>query len=304
MNKLQFSFVFSIILSIFILPIFFENSYSQENQIIPPRIQWKQLPDPDNLTCKEGFILLQKTTGIPACVGSSTYLKLVDRGYGNFNFSHLMKNPEMMTYLMEGMIKDIQLMQHWHNMMMNDTKILHQTMSNMILKLKENPKFLENIMEPLTSNLELRGQMIDHMKNHNQMMNSFQNHPRWMDSVHQPVMGSNMGQEMSSEMHGNSQCSWCLETKYGNSPPSQGFHRPQIMEDMVHHLWVNQNLRTQMHKHMLENPYHMELMSGQMMEPILGYMMDDPQLRQQMIEMMLENQEFMNSIRHENNFSN
>lgn len=303
MNKLLFSFVCSLFLGLFFLPIFFESSYSQENQIIPPRHQWKQLPDPDNLTCKEGLVLLQKITGIPACVEPSTYLKLVDRGYGHFNSSHLMKNPEMMTLLMEGMIEDTQLMHHWHNMMINDTKILQQTMSNTVLKLKENPTFLANIMGPMTLNSELRVQMIEQMKNHNEMMNSFHAHPRWMDSVHQPMMGSALGQGMGFEMHGKSECSWCPETEHRDLHSHQGFHQPKIMEDMLHHVWVNEKMRTHMHNHMLENPHHMKMMTDQMMESTLGYMMDDPELRQQMIEMMLENQEFMNSIRHENNFS-
>jgi hypothetical protein len=59
-----------------------------------------------------------------------------------------------------------------------------------------------------------------------------------------------------------------------------------------------------MHNFMLENHHHMGLMSDQMMGPMLGYIMDDPELRQQMIEMMLEHPEFMNSIRHEDKFSN
>jgi len=37
---------------------------------------------------------------------------------------------------------------------------------------------------------------------------------------------------------------------------------------------------------------------------LLEIMMDDPEIRQQMIDKLLENQNFMNSIRHENEFSN
>ena len=302
MNNKNFSFLFTLILCISFSPFLFENSFSQENLIFPPRQQWKQLPDPDILTCKDSLILLQKTNGSPACVSSSAYLKLIDRGYGKFDSSQLMKRPEMMTHLMGGMIVESQLMSHWHTMMVNDPKIMQQSMSDMVLKLKENPKFLANIMGPMT-NLELRGEMIQHMKKHNQMMVSFQEHPGWMESVHRPMMGSSMNQEMGSEMHGKTQCSWCPE-KSVDLQAHQGFHRPNIMEDMMHHIWINEKMRSQMHEIMLENPQHMELMTDETMDSILEFMMDDTELRQQMIDMMLEHPEFMNSIRHENQFTN
>jgi hypothetical protein len=303
MHKLNFSFILLIILSLSVSSFLFESSFAQESQIIPPRHQWKQLPDPDILTCKEGLILIQKTNGSPACVSPTTYLKLVDRGYGKFDSSQLMKRPVMTNHLMSGMINESQLMHHWHTMMLNDPKIMQHTMSNMVLQLKENPEFMANILGPMTTNPDLREQMIEHMKNHNHMMNSFQEHPEWMNSVHQPMMGSNMGKGMESEMHEKTQCSWCSGMKQRPLGVHPGFHQPKIMEDMMHHLWINENMRAQMHNFMLKNHHHMGLMSDQMMRPTLGYIMDDPELRQQMIDMLLEHQEFMNSIRHENQFS-
>ena len=302
MNKLNFLFLFTLIISISISPILFENSFAEE-QIVPPRHQWKQLPDPDTLTCNEELILLQKTNGSPACVSPIAYLKLIDRGYGKFDSSQLMKRPVMMDYLMRGMINEPQLMHHWHNMMMNDTKIMQQAMSDMVLQLKKSPEFMPNIMAPMTTNPDLRKQMIEHMKNHNHMMNSFQQHSGWMDSVHQPMMGSKMGGGMGSGMHGQTICSWCPEMTQQTESDHPGFRQPKIMEDMMHHLWLNKNMQAKMHNFMLENHHHMGLMSEQMMGSTLGYMMDDPELRQQMIEMMLEHQEFMDSIRHENQFT-
>jgi hypothetical protein len=303
MNNKNFSFVFALILCISFSPFLFENSFSQENLIFSPRQQWKQLPDPDILTCKDGLILLQKTNGSPACVSSTTYLKLIDRGYGKFDSSQLMKRPEMMTHLMGGMVIEPQLMSHWHMMMGNDSKIMQQSISDMVLQIKKNPKYLANIMGPMTTSLELREEMIANMKKHDQMMISFQEHPGWMESVHRPMMGSNMNQEMSSGIHGKTECSWCPENSL-NLQVHQDFHQPKIMEDMLHHIWINEKMRSQMHELMLENPQHMSLMTGEKIDPILGFMMDDSELRQQMIEMMLEHPEFMKSIRHENQFTN
>ena len=303
MNTKNLSFAFTFILGISFSPFLFENSFSQEDLVISPRHQWKQLPDPDILTCKEGLILLQKTNGSPACVSSSAYLKLIDRGYGKFDSSQLMKRPEMMTYLMGGIIVEPQLMSHWHTMMVNDSKILQQSMSDMVLQLKENPEFLANIMGPMTTNLELREQMIEHMKKHDQMMISFQGHHEWMESVHRPMMGSSMNQEMNSAIHEKTECSWCPK-KSLDLQTRRDFHQPNVMEDMMHHVWINEKMRSQMYKIMLENPHHMDLMTGETIDHILGFMMDDAELRQQMIDMMLENPEFMKSIRHENQFIN
>lgn len=304
MNKLNFSFLFLIIIGIFLSPFLFDNTFAQENQITPPRHQWKQLPDPDVLTCKEGLILIQKNNGAPACVSPSAYLKLVDRGYGKFDSSQLMKRPVMMTHLMSGMINDSQLMHHWHTMMMNDQKVMQQTMSDMIFQLKNNPEYMANIMGPMTTNPELRKQMIEQMKNNNIMMDSLQKNPKWMDSVHQPMMDSNMNSGMGQGMHRQMECSWCPEIENHDLHSHSGFHRPTIMQDMMHHIWVNENMRNQMHNFMFENHYHMGLMTEQMMGPSLEFMMEDAEIRQQMIEMMLEHQDFMNSIRHENQFSN
>jgi hypothetical protein len=205
---------------------------------------------------------------------------------------------------MGGMIVEPQLMRHWHTMMVNDSKIIQHRMSDMVLQLKKNPEFLANIMGPMTSNLELREQIIEQMKNHEQMMISFQEHRGWMDSVHQPMLGSNMDQGMGSGMHGKADCSWCPEIKQRYLHANLGFHQPKIMEDMMHHVWVNEKMRSQMHDFMLENPPYMDLMTGETIDSILEFMMDDTELRQQMIDMMLEHPEFMNSIRHENQFTN
>jgi hypothetical protein len=301
-NKSNFLFAFFIILSFSIPPILFEQSFAQENQTISPRHQWKQLTDTESLTCKEGLIFLQKINGTPSCVSPTTYLKLVDRGYGKFDSPQLMNRPEMMTHLMVAMVDDSQLMNHWHNMMLNDQKILQKTMDDTVLQLEENQEYISNFLGPMITNSELRKQMIEQMKNHTQMTRSLQGHSGWMDSVHQPMMKSNMGHEINSEMHENTGCPTCSEIKQHDLHANNGFHQPKIMEDLMHHMWINEKMRTQMYNLMLKSPNHM--MEDQMMSPLLGLMMDNSEIRNKMIEIMLENQDFMDSIRHENNFSN
>jgi len=77
-------------------------------------------------------------------------------------------------------------------------------------------------------------------------------------------------------------------------------YRSDKMMDMIHHVWINSDMTTDMHTMMLEDPSHMAMMSKHMMEPMLNAVMDDADLREKMIELMLQHEDFMNSIRHEN----
>ena len=308
MKKFFLPLIFLIIVSLSISPILIQVS-AQENVLIPPRKQWKELSDIDQLTCKEGLLLLQKNNGAPACVSSTAYLRLVDRGYGMFDSQIMMKRPMMMNNLMETMTTDQTIMSHWHDMMLDDKIMLQKTMHNWISQMKENPEYLSNMLGPMTSNPDLREKMIEEMKQHSEMMNTLQAHPRWMDSVHddmRPGMGQgmHMGSGQTQGMH-MANCPWCPEFEMHHMHDHSGeFSHSNRMMDMMHHMWINEEMTTDMHEFMLRNPSHMAHMSQQMMGPMLGFMMDDPEIRQQMIDLMLEHQEFMNSIRHENKTNN
>jgi len=286
-------FLFIIILGITTAPIFFENSFAQE---MSPHQQWKKFADPDMLTCKSGYLLLQKTNGNPACVMPSTYLKLVDRGYGSHNQSMMEKNPEMMNHLMNGMASNENPMYHWHEMMQKNPAMITQTMDDWVSQMKDNPELLKNMLAPITSDPELRDKMIHTMKNHPQMENYLKSDSAWMDSIHQPMTDSGMGQGMHQ-----SECMWCYNYEH-DSMNSHGMMMSgsDKMMDMVHHVWINSEMTTDMHTMMLKDPSHMAMMSSQMMEPMLNAVMDDENLREQMIDLMLEHKEFMNTIRHEN----
>lgn len=298
----HFLFLFILILTITFSPTFFENSFAQE---MTPHQQWKKFADLDMLTCKSGELLLQKSNGNPTCVTPSTYLKLVDRGYGTHNQSIMDKNPEMINELMNAMASNQNLMLHWHEMMQNDSNMMSQTMIDWVSQITNNPELLKNMLGPMTSDSELREKMIEVMKNHSYMETLLKQNSKWMDSIHDSMMGSEMGQGMH-----NSQCVWCpdyqkhtnLHSMNSNEIGSHymGFSNPDRMMDMIHHMWINSEMTKDMHTMMLQDPSHMAMMSNQMMEPMLNAVMDDPNLREQMIELMLENQDFMNSIRHDN----
>ena len=281
------------ILTIAISPSFFENSLAQQ---MTPHQQWKKFVDIDMMTCKSGYLLLQKNNGNPTCVMSSTYLKLVDRGYGNHNQSIMDKHPQMMNHLMNNMASNEKLMSHWHEMIQNDPIMMMQTMDDWVLQMKNNHELLKNMLSPMASDPELRKKMIHTMKNHPQMETYLKSHSAWMNSIHQPMMGSGMGQGMHQ-----SGCTWCPHYEH-NSMNSHGMMMSDSnkMMDMIHHMWINSEMTKDMHTMMLEDSSHMAMMSNQMMEPMLNAVMNDDELREQMIELMLQHKDFMNSIRHDN----
>lgn len=285
-------FLYGIIFSIIVIPTLFDDSLAQQ---MSPHQQWKQFSNIDVVTCKEGHLLLQKTNGNPTCVMPSTYLKLVDRGYGNFDSSIMNKHSEMMNNLMNNMASNQSLMHHWHEMMQKNPSMIKQTMDNWVSQIKDNPELLKNILGPMTSDPKLREAMIDTMKNHSHMETTLKQHSVWMDSVHSPMMGSGMGQGMHS-----SSCNWCPDYQMNEHHPSMNFAYSDRMMNMMHSMWINPEMSNDMHSMMLQNPSHMGYMSEQMMNPMLDAVMDDPVLRDQMIELMLDHQDFMNTIRHDN----
>ena len=274
-----------IVFSISIMSL--EDSFAQN---ISPHHQWKKFTDPDTITCKPDHLLLQKNDGTPACVMPSTYLKLVDRGYGNYDTSIMSKRPEMMNQLIQNMVVNEKLMHHWHEMMQKNPTIMMQTLNDWVIQMKENPELMKNMLGPMTSDPQLREKMIQTMKNHPNMENSLKMHSAWMDSVHHSTT--------NSEMHGAA-CLWCPNYQTHSGSHSMGFVNSDRMMDMMHQMWVSSGISTDMHRLMIKNPSHMGQMSEQLMEPMLGAIMNDEDLRQQMIILMLEHPEFMNSIRHD-----
>ncbi|MHA7648029.1 hypothetical protein [Nitrosopumilus sp. S4] len=273
---------------------------------MPIHQQWKKFSDPDLLKCSQGNLLLQKNDGTPACVKPFTYEKLIDRGYGKFDSSQMSKRPEMMNQLMNHMISNENLMHHWHQMLQKNPSLMMQTTNYFTTLMKENPELLKNVLGSMTSEPELREKMIQTMKHHSLMEASLKQNSMWMDSVHQPMMGSmghggdsDIGCPMCEKMS-NTSCSWCPEYQMHSMHKTTTFSHSERMMDMIHEMWINSDTSNQIHRKMLENPSHMALMSQDMMEPLLNAVMDDEQLRQEMIDLMLEHEVFMNTIRHEN----
>ena len=263
--------------------------FSLAQQELSPHKQWKKFADPDMLTCKSDFLLLQKYDGKPACVMPNTYLKLVDRGFGSHNQSMIDKRPEMMNHLMQSMASNEVLMLHWHQMMQKNPVLLKQTLDTWILQMKENSDLLKNTLGPMMSDNHLRDKMIHTMKNHDTMENHLKMNSKWMILVHQPITNPE-----------TTLCTWCPDYPELTSSYLLNDSNSDKTMEIIHYVWINSEMTHDMHTLILQNPSHMHMMSTHMMEPLLNAIMNDQNLQQEMIELMLDHGEFMNTIRHEN----
>jgi len=250
------------------------------------------------ITCKEGYVILTKQDGTSACVSPSTYLRLIDRSWGMWDRTMMMKQP-MMNNVMNQMIQNPELMQQWHGTMIRHQQQMQEIRNQWIEKLKENPQLMANMMGPMTTDLELQQKMIDQIIQHHEMMKSIRNDTQGMGMMMRgPMMGQGMMEQGMEIMHGN--CPWCPtsstpDIQYGtatcpwcpvtNQTMGVGWmmRNPQQMQDMMNQIWQDPQWRQQMHNMMIQKPWHMGPMMNQMMGPMMGPMMNDPQLRQQML---------------------
>ncbi|MGB0855700.1 MAG: hypothetical protein ACPGQP_01550, partial [Nitrosopumilus sp.] len=67
------------------------------------------------------------------------------------------------------MVSNEKLTHHWHEMLKKNNNVMTQTMADWIFQMKRDPKLLNNMLGPMTSDPELRVQMIQTMKNHSTM---------------------------------------------------------------------------------------------------------------------------------------
>ena len=299
---------------VFFSSIFFSISFvgvSFAQQELSVYQQWKQFTDPDTLTCKQGFLLLQKNNIYPACVTPYAYLKLIDRGYGSSDLSTISKHTEMLNLLLHYMVSNEKLTHHWHEMLQKNNNVMTQTMVDWVLQMKHDPKLLNNMLGPMTNDPELRKQMIQTMKNHSTMEFFLKQDYVWMESIHRPITTSDadkykdpvMGCDICDKFNGKMSkpsCSWCPEYEIKSIDKSKTFSNSEKIMDLIHDIWIDSGMNKDVHDLMIKNPSHVAQMADQLMEPMLNAVMDDDILRPQMINLILENDDFMNSIRHDN----
>jgi len=203
--------------------VFFQQAKSLSDEFTPARQQMKMHNDPIQIVCREGMgMIMSSSTGDPACVSPTTYMRLVDRGYGHSNFNFIVKDQQFMQGIMNNMMYHPRTMGY----MMNDPQIL----------------------EHIRGNTQWRDIMrLDSTKG-----------PGMMGGPMGP--GMMRGQGMGPGMIANYTigCSWCPVESGTGMQQGWMMHNPQHMHEMTAEMMNNPELRQQMLDHMMHNQQFMQ----------------------------------------------
>ena len=58
---------------------------------------------PNQIVCADGKVLMMKNMGMSACVNPNSYLRLADRGWGNWDMNMMTNDPQQMQRVMNSM---------------------------------------------------------------------------------------------------------------------------------------------------------------------------------------------------------
>jgi len=316
-----------IIIAIFTISISLISEQVMAQTMMTPKQQMTMGTNPDQITCADGKVLMMNSMGMPACVTPSTYWRLADRGWGNFDTELLAKNQNHMHGIMGAMVNHPQISQHMHDWMRDNPQHVQTMMNNWIPQMMQNNQWMMNMMGPMMNDPELSQQMMDHMIMNPQMMQNMQSNKQWMRMMHgDPMMSSGMyhgmmtnstmncpwcpfmQDSMNQSMMGSG-CAWC-QGKMGHGMMNQGkmmsshlqssttdktptasqdwmMQNPQHMQSMMNHMMNNPQSMQTMHGMMMQNPQHMHGMMNNMMGPMMNHMMNNPQMQQQMMNHMM-----------------
>lgn len=187
--------------------------------MMSPRQQYMIHNDPNQITCRPGMgLLISSSSGTPACVTSTTYMRLVDRGWGNYDTNYMMKDQQFLQGVMNNMMYHPQMMRH----MMNDPQMIQHMQGNnqwmgimhrgpmmggpMMGHMQNytmgcpwcpvssgmgmhqgwmmhNPQHMQGMMGHMMNDPELRQQMFDHMMNNQQFMQQLMQNQKFMQQI-------------------------------------------------------------------------------------------------------------------------
>ena len=294
-----------IIIAIFTISISLISEQVMAQTMMTPRQQMMMGTNPDQITCADGKVLMMNNIGMPACVTPSTYWRLADRDWGNFDTELLAQNQNHMHAVMDAMINHPQMSQNMHDWMRDNPQHMQTMMNNWMPQMTQNNQWMMNMMGPIMNDPELSQQMMNHMMMNPQMMQNMQSNKQWMGMMHgDPMMSSGMyhgmmtnstmncpwcpfmQDSMNQSMMGSG-CAWCQGSTghgmMGSGMTNQGMMTGQHMQSST-----PDRSPTTSHGWMMQNPQHMQSM--------MNNMMSDPQSMQTMHGMMMQNPQHMHGM--------
>ena len=175
-----------LIITIFTISISLISEQVMAQTMMTPKQQMMMGTNSDQITCADGKVLMMNNMGMPACVTPSTYWRLADRGWGNFDTELLAKNQNHMHGVMGAMINHPEMSKHMHDWMQNNPEHMQTMMNNWMPQMMQNQQWMNNMMGPIMNHMmndpQMQQQMMNHMINHPQMMQQWMQNQQFTNS--------------------------------------------------------------------------------------------------------------------------
>jgi len=214
-----------LIASIGIVPLA-SQVFAQTEPRMSVKQQWEQFYDTEHITCSKGYgILIKESTGTPVCVKPAVYLRLVNRDYGEHDFSLMSKNQEFMTGIDNNIMNHPELQDD----MINDP--------DMIQAMQNNPEWMDH--------MQGKGMMEQDKMGDNDMMGD------------KDKMGEGMMEQDKKMDKYTMGCKWCPTSEKQMGKPWM-VNDPQRMDEMMDKLIDDPQFRDQIMNHMMGNSQFIE----------------------------------------------
>jgi hypothetical protein len=196
----------------------------QTESKIPVKQQWQIFPDIEQITCANAYgVLIKVSTETPTCVKPAVYLRLVNRGYGEHDFSLMSKNQEFMIGIDNNIMNHPELQDD----MINDP--------DMIQAMQNNPEWMDHMQG---KGMMEQDKMGDGMMDQDKMGDGMMKQDKKMDKY---TMG----------------CKWCPTSEKQMGKPWMA-NDPQRMDEMMDKLIDDPQFRDQIMNHMMGNSQFIE----------------------------------------------
>ena len=252
MGKISIPIVASISLIALIISLtpIVEQVFAQTESRMSVKQQWEMFPDIEQITCTNGYgILVKESTGTPVCVKPAVYLRLVNRGYGEHDFSLMSKNQEFMIGIDNNIMNHPELQDD----MINDP--------DMIQAMQNNPEWIDHMQGKGMTEQDKMGQgMTEQDKMGQGMMEQDKMGEGMMDKDKmgdKDMMGQGMMKQDKKMDKYTMGCKWCPTSEKQMGKPWMA-NDPQRMDEMMDKLIDDPQFRDQIMNHMMGNSQFIE----------------------------------------------
>ena len=151
-------------------------------QTMTPRQQMMMGTNSDQITCADDKVLMMKNAGDTVCVSPNSYLRLADRGWGNFDMN-MMNNNQQVQNVMNSMIKNPNVGKLWYDIVRDNPQNTQSMVEQMTSSMKQNTQKMQPMMNFMMNDPELRQQMMDQMLQNTLMMQGMKTNTQMMTMI-------------------------------------------------------------------------------------------------------------------------